>query len=680
MNFKYRPEIDGLRALAVISVILFHAGLPLFKGGFVGVDIFFVISGYLITSIILKDIDKNNFKISRFYERRARRILPALIIIVIFSSIFSLFFFNSEDLIFFFKSAISSLTFWSNLQFHNEADYFAKTSEFKPLLHTWSLSIEEQFYIIFPLLVILIFSFNKKFLLITIISIFFLSLMFAQWSGNLSRNFPFLDSDLNFFSRSEFSTFFMPFGRIWEIALGCICALILRKNILKKNQFSNLISLIGFILIIFSIFYLSENFPFPSFYTLIPVFGTALIILFTFESNIISKLLRIKIFVFLGLLSYSLYLFHFPIFTFVKHSNIEINYLVLSILILITFILSYLNWKFIEKPFRSKKIDLNKFIYFVSGSYLVIFLVSLYALNFKIPNKLYIEDLSTELQISLTSTAQNTECLDKIRVQEDFNQKGICYLGDKNQKKTNFIIFGDSHTLPFYQLLDDHFKRSNKKAILTGYSGCPPLIGVYSIRSDQKDKNCKELNNKVFHFAKNNNIKNILLISRWTYYTGEELPNGEFNAINKSLNYNTNVETSKIIFKKAVEETFKKYESININVFVMEQAPFHYFTPSQAYLRSYDNDKNYFINRLNSYSTKYDEFQNNQDFSRSILSFNASKYENINFLVISDIFCLNKAKVCKIGDQEKSFYRDKNHLNRYGVDFLKERILENIDK
>ena len=203
--------------------------------------------------------------------------------------------------------------------------------------------------------------------------------------------------------------------------------------------------------------------------------------------------------------------------------------------------MSYLNWKFIEKPFRSKKIDLNKFIYFVSGSYLVIFLVSLYALNFKIPNKLYIEDLSTELQISLTSTAQNTECLDKIRAQEDFNQKGICYLGDKNQKKTNFIIFGDSHTLPFYQLLDDHFKRSNKKAILTGYSGCPPLIGVYSIRSDQKDKNCKELNNKVFHFAKNNNIKNILLISLWTYYTGEELPNGEFNAINKSLNYNTPV-------------------------------------------------------------------------------------------------------------------------------------------
>ena len=680
MNFKYRPEIDGLRALAVISVILFHAGIPLFKGGFVGVDIFFVISGYLITSIILKDIDKNNFKILKFYERRARRILPALIIIVIFSSIFSLILFNSEDLIFFFKSTISSLTFWSNLQFHNEADYFAKTSEFKPLLHTWSLSIEEQFYIIFPLLVILILSLNKKLLLITTILIFFLSLMFAQWSGNLSRNFPFFDADLNFLSKSEYSTFFMPFGRIWEIALGSICALILRKNILKKNQFSNLISLTGFILIIISIFYLSENFPFPSFYTLIPALGTALIILFTFESDVISKLLRIKILVFLGLISYSLYLFHFPIFTFFKHSNIEINYLILSFLILTTFILSFLNWKFIEKPFRSKKINLNKFIYFISASYLIIFLTSLYALNFKIPNKLYIEDLSTNLQKSLVSKIQNKECLDTIRVQEDFNQKGLCYLGDKNQKKTNLIIFGDSHTLPFYQLLNDYFKRSNKKALLTGYSGCPPLIGVYSIRSDQMNKNCKELNNKIFEFAKNNNIKNILLISRWTYYTGEELPNGEFNAINKSLNYNTNVKTSKINFKKAVEETFKKYGSININVFVIEQAPFHYFTPSQAYLRSYDIDKNYFKNRLNSYSIKYDEFQNNQNFSRSILSSNASKYENINFLGISDIFCLNIVKVCKIGDHDKSFYRDKNHLNQYGADLLKERILENIDK
>ena len=222
MKFKYRPEIDGLRAVAVFSVIFFHAGLNFFKGGFVGVDVFFVISGYLITSIILTNLDKDNFSVIYFYERRARRILPTLLVTIFFTLVVSYFLFSSKDLIFFFKSIISSLTFWSNLQFHNEADYFAKTSEFKPLLHTWSLSIEEQFYIIFPLIILLFIPLKKKFLYAFIISAFFISLIFSQWSGNLSKNYPFIENDLNFFSQSNYSSFFMPFGRIWEISLGAI--------------------------------------------------------------------------------------------------------------------------------------------------------------------------------------------------------------------------------------------------------------------------------------------------------------------------------------------------------------------------------------------------------------------------------------------------------------------------
>ena len=162
MKNSYRPEIDGLRALAVLSVIFFHAGIELFKGGFVGVDIFFVISGYLITTIILKDIKKEKFSIAYFYQRRVRRILPALIITIALSIPFALIFLPPADLQNYAKSIISSLTFWSNFQFSLETGYFATPGEYKPLLHTWSLSIEEQFYILYPLFFIFFFKLKKK--------------------------------------------------------------------------------------------------------------------------------------------------------------------------------------------------------------------------------------------------------------------------------------------------------------------------------------------------------------------------------------------------------------------------------------------------------------------------------------------------------------------------------------
>tara|TARA_A100001015_G_scaffold49848_1_gene54971 strand:+ start:50 stop:574 length:525 start_codon:yes stop_codon:yes gene_type:complete len=162
MELKYRSEIDGLRALAVFPVVFFHAEFELFRGGYVGVDIFFVISGYLITSLILKDIKNNNFSLLNFYERRARRILPALFLIFFFISILSFLFLTRSELSGYFKSLISSLFFYSNFYFWKASPYFESTADSQPLLHTWSLSIEEQFYIFFPLVLILAYQFLKK--------------------------------------------------------------------------------------------------------------------------------------------------------------------------------------------------------------------------------------------------------------------------------------------------------------------------------------------------------------------------------------------------------------------------------------------------------------------------------------------------------------------------------------
>ena len=679
MKFKYRPEIDGLRAVAVFSVILFHAGLNFFKGGFVGVDVFFVISGYLITSIILTNLDKDNFSVLYFYERRARRILPTLLVTIFFTLIVSYFLFSSKDLVFFFKSITSSLTFWSNLQFHNEADYFAKTSEFKPLLHTWSLSIEEQFYIIFPIIILLFIPFKKNFLYIFIVFVFFISLIFSQWSGNLSKNYPYIDNELNFFSQSDYSSFFMPFGRIWEISLGAICAIIIKHQLIRESKFSNLLSFIGLSLIFFSVFFISDSYPFPSFYTLIPTVGTVLIILFSFKKTIVTKILSYKYLVYLGLLSYSLYLFHYPIFTFLKYLNIELNIKLLLPLLVIIVFLSFLNWNFIERPLRVKSFKIDKFIIIVGGSYLFLLISSISLINLKIKGKNYIDDLPEKIKDSFVIESEDImKCLKVEFKHEELDKNNICYIGKKNNQKIDFIVYGDSHILPYYKIFDKYLINNNKKGIFIGHNGCPPIPNIFTIRSDQSLKKCRKLNNKIVQFIKEKKISSVIQIARWSYYTGEELPNGEFNAINETLNFNTNVKISKKIFKESISNSLKKFGNMKLNLYLLEQPPFQNFDPVNVYLRSYNKDKKIFSEKLNYYSIKRESYLKNQIFSKSILEKNANKYKNVHFIRINDIFCKNKKQICKIGNQTNSFYRDKNHLNKYGADLVKKELLKNI--
>ena len=213
MKNYYRPEIDGLRAIAVLSVIFFHAGISIFKGGFVGVDIFFVISGYLISTIILKDIEKKNFNINYFYQRRARRILPALIITIALTLPFALLLLPPDDLKSFAKSIFSSLTFWSNFQFSAESGYFEIPGEYKPLLHTWSLSIEEQFYIFWPLIIWTIYKIRINFLLI----------IFVLITLSFVLNIVSAESD-------KVATFYSPITRFCELLVGSFLAWLKFKN------------------------------------------------------------------------------------------------------------------------------------------------------------------------------------------------------------------------------------------------------------------------------------------------------------------------------------------------------------------------------------------------------------------------------------------------------------------
>jgi peptidoglycan/LPS O-acetylase OafA/YrhL len=331
---KYRPEIDGLRAVAVLPVILFHAGFTIFRGGFVGVDVFFVISGYLITSILINDIELGKFSIARFYERRARRILPALFVVILACIPFAWMWMMPDQWNDFSASITSLMLAISNIYFLSKTGYFEAASNLKPLLHTWSLSVEEQYYFLFPIVLFLIRKLNVNIKLSIIILITILSFVFSQWGAgeNFERNY--------FFSLSRF----------WEISLGSALALVRTSN---NQNCNNWISAVGLALIVYSVFTFDDETPFPFAYAFVPVLGTALVILYSRSGTWSARILSSKPFVSIGVISYSTYLWHQPLFAFARvrlgSEPSKVSMLILSIL---SMLLAWITWKWVETPFR----------------------------------------------------------------------------------------------------------------------------------------------------------------------------------------------------------------------------------------------------------------------------------------------------------------------------------------
>lgn len=341
---KYRKEIDGLRALALIPVILFHAKFELFSGGFVGVDVFFVISGYLIASIILQEQEQGTFSILKFYERRARRILPALFFITLCCVPFALMWMLPSQQKDFAQSMSAVAFFVSNIFFWDESGYFESASEEKPLLHTWSLAVEEQFYLVFPLLVILLWRRRGNYLLITVTTLAVLSLLISDYS---SRHFP-------------SANFYLAHTRAWELFVGVICA---HSQLDKFRRGHELLSAAGLVLIVFAIFAFSDETRFPSFYALVPVVGTGLVIMFGSRGTLTAKLLSNRFLVGIGLISYSGYLWHQPLFAFARIRSIgEPSTGLFLLLSACALCLAYFSWRFVECPFRNMEKTSTTFV------------------------------------------------------------------------------------------------------------------------------------------------------------------------------------------------------------------------------------------------------------------------------------------------------------------------------
>jgi peptidoglycan/LPS O-acetylase OafA/YrhL len=333
---QYRREIDGLRAVAVVPVILFHAGFGIFGGGFVGVDVFFVISGYLITGLILQDLERGAFSLTRFYERRARRILPALFLVMLCCLPFAWMWMSPSQAKNFAQSVVAVSLFVSNVLFWRESGYFDSASDEKPLLHTWSLAVEEQYYIIFPLLILVLWRIGGR--------AWTLACIAAISAASLAA------SELMAESRPTANFYLLP-TRAWELLAGSICAFVQQRRGRGRNE---ALALIGLAAIVFSILVYDAGTPFPSLWALVPVGGTALIILFA-EGTRTARLLSLRGFVGIGLISYSAYLWHQPLFAFARiRSPHEPEPWLMAGLAAAALALAGLSWRYVEQPFRGK--------------------------------------------------------------------------------------------------------------------------------------------------------------------------------------------------------------------------------------------------------------------------------------------------------------------------------------
>ncbi len=433
MPLKYRADIDGLRAIAVLAVIFFHAEIPGFTGGFIGVDVFFVISGFLISSVILKEINAEKFSIVRFYERRVRRIFPALFAVIAFVLFVSSFLFDFTSFRDLGESITYTTLFTSNILFSHKTGYFdATSSQLNPLLHTWSLAVEEQFYIFFPLLLITIQRFNKKKYAGWLIGILFLSLLSSIYGVYFKQSSP----------------FFLAHTRAWELLTGSILALEIISPP-KSRLWSNLLSLSGLSLIIYSICFYTQATPFPGLNAIPPVLGSLLVIYSgTHISSGVKKLLSLKPLVFTGLISYSLYLWHWPLIVFANYSIFrKLTPIEILAIIITTFIISAFSLKFIEQPFRGKEpLVPNKIRLFIYSS-ITIFFFSIIGITIYLQNGMpYRHPEANAAIINQTNDSLWINYGDKI-IQLNKNVaigKKPPLIGPQDVSPT-FILYGDSH-------------------------------------------------------------------------------------------------------------------------------------------------------------------------------------------------------------------------------------------
>lgn len=671
MKLTYRPDIDGLRAVAVLAVLFFHLDSKIFEGGYVGVDIFFVISGYLITSIILREITNDTFSFAQFYVRRFRRILPALFVVLVACTIACLVLWEPKRLIDYGQSLVANALFSSNILFYVEANfleagYFDAPLEQKLLLHTWSLGIEEQFYIFLPIYLIFVRKYGKQ--------------KYALWLSILAAiSFGLSVFGLQF---DKFATFYLLPTRAWELLIGSLLALSILPSIRTKLM-GEVVALGGLIAIVASILLFSPSTNFPGMAALLPTIGSALLIYSGMEQRpLVSQFLSIKPLVFLGLISYSLYLWHWPLIAiFERFIMVELTSLQQLIMVAVIFLVSVLSYYFVETPFRRNLIFAKRTSMLLSSlaaSVLFVIIGSVLILTEGLPNRDETFSIAQKIEDELSS--QYLQNCDKSPYAENdlFN---LCIIG-KNDAQPEFLLWGDSHAGSISPAIDVAAQLSEKAGLVVSTSACLPLLGIERLGRD----NCQAVNQQVLGFiSENHSLETIILSARWTLgvsgtrYKSEygeivrlvdiyqQDPNAKIGIQNENIqiypdkNFEGNIEP----FTTGLTRTVDALLKLNKKVVLVRQIPeIGYNVPSNNVTAQLTNRN---LNLI--IAPSLSEYRNRNNAAHRILDKMAKKSNAVTILEPSSYLCSDSR--CQVIVNDIPIYRDGHHLSTYGSLLLK---------
>jgi len=649
MEIKYRKEIEGLRALAIIGVLFYHVefflnNYKIFSGGFLGVDIFFVISGYLISKIILNELhNKNNLNLKYFYFRRVRRIFPALYLMIIVSIIFGWFYLTPENFKEFSNSIIASIFLYSNYFFFLEGlNYNAESSFLKPLLHTWSLAVEEQFYIIFPIFLVSIWKLRNNFniIIISFLVLFVLSL-------------------LTTFNNISFS-FYSSTSRFWELLAGTLLVFIEKKNLITnyKNYLSNL----GIILIIISYLIFDNQTIHPSYLTLIPVFGTCLIILFINKNQILYRLLTNNIAAKIGIWSYSLYLWHYPIFAIARNRGKALSDYDKLELIILTFVLSIISYYFFEKPIRKLNYIKSKLlfssIFILSATFVIFNIYSIKNNGFENRVHVILKNLSRENLWEKMNDHKGV-CFDRVNSFCNFN----------NGFSNSIILIGDSHAEVISSNLYEQIQQKYN-FISINRGGCIYLPGVKKTYQNGNEYHNCTTESKLEIEKIINKTKNSFIVI-FGYF---KLHFNESRGWNYQVQDNISVEES---FKKSLLNILNnKNNNKVVLVYPVPTLPYDITKKIMNEVPKLSFKASDFLEK-NPYMTSYESYINQNKAVFEI--FNSLKHENLIKVYPEEIFCDKvKLNMCFAHKGKKFYYSDSNHLSYEGTKLLNKLILERI--
>lgn len=611
---NYRPDIDGLRAVAVLPVVLFHAGVSGFSGGYVGVDVFFVISGYLITSIITGEVKANRFSIANFYERRSKRILPALAFYLFLAAILAVAIYPPHMIKEFGQSLFANSFFASNIFFYIKTDYFNDFSETALLLHTWSLSVEEQYYLVIPILLSFLLKLSLRWCLFVIGGLCFASLLYSQ---------HLMGSD------AVFSFYMLP-SRFWELGVGSMLALIS----VKGERKSDMLAFFGLLLIAIAIFFYDSQTTFPGVTAILPVLGSVFVIAFSHAEGRVYKLLSFRPLVKIGLLSYSWYLSHHIIFAALRVSEwgFDNSYVVFGGVIA-SFLLAWFSWRFVEGPFRKNR---SKRLYIFIVSFIVLFAFA--CVGYFLHKKDGLRDYKfSRMDKGMADLVIDfPEVLARRKVVWNEVLKNAEEPFDNLKGKNKILIVGDSKSEDFYvstslnQYSYNQFRRQRVD------DSC--MSASYELGGSV----CEEERLSLFEGDLYKEADAVVLAATWQYATNS----GVLELVGKMLSDN----------KKVYVLSTGNFNDVSSLSYVIANKNM-----------SEDEEKNFLYSNI-----RWDWRRQYIALRESIVE---SGYE-VDFLEKLDAFCDLPSEACSLRDNVDWYIYDSGHVTRHGGEVFGKRMME----